>query len=100
MNNIYGKRQIKSTKELKPEKRSLFLYIRSLTYRVRQNGKWTGERGKLKKKEFSYAGNLFKETNNIYGKLQTENKTLLGNDPSKQVLFQHSKPNFILGEIK
>ena len=37
--------------------------------------------------------------NNIYGKLQIENKNL-GNDPSKQVLFQHSKPNFISGEIK
>ena len=56
------------------------------------------ERGKLKKKEFSYAGNLFKEMNNIYGKLQIENKNLLGNDPSKQVLFQHSKPNFISQE--
>ena len=25
------------------------------------------ERGKLKKKEFSYAGNLFKEMNNMWG---------------------------------
>ena len=58
------------------------------------------ERGKLKKKEFSYAGNLFKEMNNIYGKLQIENKNLLGDYKSKQVLFQQSKPNFISGEIK
>ena len=55
---------------------------------------------KIKEERIQLRRNLFKEKNNIHGKLQIENKNLLGNDPSKQVLFQHSKPNFISGEIK
>ena len=32
------------------------------------------EKGKLKRKEFGYAGNLFKEMNNIYGKQKPSGK--------------------------